>query len=92
MIVDDAVTLDRSITDQSVDACRTFTAEVVDLVRKKNAELAGQDLGWFLNLCQGDENPEDVFGSNLVRLREVKAKYDPRKTFSKGFVIEPTQQ
>ncbi|KAI0765178.1 FAD-binding domain-containing protein [Fomes fomentarius] len=81
----------RSITDQSVNACRTFTAEVVDLVRKKNAELAGQDLGCFLNLCQGDEKPEDVFGSNLGRLREVKGKYDPRKTFSKGFVIEPLQ-
>lgn len=58
-------------------------------MRNKNAELSGQDLGWFLNLCQGSELAEDVFGQNLPRLREVKATYDPKKVFSKGIVIEP---
>ncbi|KAI0747192.1 FAD-binding domain-containing protein [Daedaleopsis nitida] len=79
----------RSTTDESVEACRTFAAEVVQLVREKNTELSGSDLGWFLNMCQGDERPEDVFGENLPRLRKIKAKYDPKKMFSKGVAIEP---
>ncbi|KAI0765190.1 FAD-binding domain-containing protein [Fomes fomentarius] len=82
----------RFTTDQSVDACRTFTEEIVQFVRNKNAELSGQDLGWFLNLCQGNELAEDVFGRNLPRLQEVKAKYDPKKVFSKGIVIEPAHR
>ena len=28
-------------------------------------------------------------GENLSRLRKVKAKYDPKKVWSKGLVIEP---
>lgn len=72
-----------------MQACRDFTESVVQFVREKNTELAGQDIGWFLNMCQGNEKPEDVFGKNLTRLRKVKAKYDPKKVWSKGFVIEP---
>ncbi|RPD55588.1 FAD-binding domain-containing protein [Lentinus tigrinus ALCF2SS1-7] len=79
----------RSTTDESVDACREFTSDVVQFVRAKNAELSGQDLGWFLNMCQGDEKPEDVFGENLPRLRAVKATYDPGDVFNKGVSIEP---
>ena len=79
----------RSTTDASVQACRDFTRDVVQFVREKNAALAGRDMGWFLNMCQGHEKPEDVFGENLTRLRKVKAKYDPKKVWSKGLVIEP---
>ncbi|TBU47887.1 FAD-binding domain-containing protein [Dichomitus squalens] len=79
----------RSTTDASVQACKDFTESVVELVRKKNAELSGRDIGWFLNMCQGHEKPEDVFGDNYTRLRKVKAKYDPKKVWSKGIVIEP---
>lgn len=78
----------RSTTDASVQAARDFTTSVVSLVREKNAELA-TDLGWFLSMCQGDEKAEDVFGANLARLRDVKARYDPKKVWSKGIVIEP---
>ncbi|KAI0634698.1 FAD-binding domain-containing protein [Trametes polyzona] len=79
----------RSTTDASVAAARAFAAEIVQLVREKNAELSGRDLGWFVNMSQGDEKPEDVFGDHLPRLRRIKAKYDPKKVWSKGFVIEP---
>lgn len=58
-------------------------------MREKNAELSGKDLGWFLNLAQGSEKPEDVFGDNLHRLRKVKAKYDPKQVLHKGIMIDP---
>ena len=58
-------------------------------MREKNTELGGKDLGWFLNLCQGDESPEDVFRANLPRLRKIKAEYDGKKLWSKGFTIDP---
>ena len=53
-----------------MQACRDFTQSVVQFVREKNAALAGRDMGWFLNMCQGHEKPEDVFGENLARLRD----------------------
>ncbi|KAH9849000.1 FAD-binding domain-containing protein [Lenzites betulinus] len=79
----------RSTTDASVDAARAFTEQIVQFVREKNAELSGQDLGWFVNMSQGTEKPEDVFGEHLPRLRKIKAKYDPKNVWNKGFVIEP---
>ncbi|KAI0824925.1 FAD-binding domain-containing protein [Trametes gibbosa] len=79
----------RSTTDASVDAVRAFTEQTVQFVREKNAELSGKDLGWFVNMSQGTERPEDVFGEQLPRLRKIKAEYDPKKVWSKGFVIEP---
>lgn len=57
-------------------------------VREKNAQLSGQDLGWSVNLCAGDEKVEDVFGKHLPRLREVKRKYDPDQTWKKGVLID----
>ncbi|KAI0322969.1 FAD-binding domain-containing protein [Amylostereum chailletii] len=79
----------RSTTDASVEAVKAFNLSTVSYVRETNAALSGNDLGWFLNMCQGDERAEDVFGQNLPRLRKVKAKYDPKQIWSKGFVIEP---
>ncbi|KAH9945031.1 FAD-binding domain-containing protein [Epithele typhae] len=79
----------RSTTDDSVGACREFVASIVSLVREKNTELSGRDLGWAVNLCQGDEKTEDIFGEHLPRLRAVKAKYDPHMIWNKGAVLEP---
>lgn len=69
-------------------AAREFTATTVAYVREKNAQLSGQDLGWFVNLCAGDEKVEDVFGRHLPRLREAKRKYDPEQTWKKGVFID----
>lgn len=81
--------LSRSTTDASVEATRQFTTSIVSFVREKNTELSGKDLGWFLNLTQGSEKPEDVFGDNLYRLRKAKAKYDPKQVLYNGIVIDP---
>ena len=58
-------------------------------MREKSAALSGRDLGLWVSMAQGGERAEDVWGANLQRLRRVKAKYDPKKVFSKGVVIEP---
>ena len=85
----DAALARRSTTDEGVPACREFVNKVVTFVREKNAELTGSNLGLFLNMARGHERPEDLWGENLPRLRRIKAKYDPKKVFSKGVVIEP---
>ncbi|KAI0366057.1 FAD-binding domain-containing protein [Pilatotrama ljubarskyi] len=79
----------RSTTDASVAAIVQFTESTVQFVREKNAEFSRRDLGWFVNMCQGSENPEDVYGEHLPRLRRIKAKYDPKKVWNKGVVIDP---
>jgi Berberine and berberine like len=62
----------------------------VEYVREVDIEKSGRDNGVFINLCQGNEDKiEDVFGVNLPRLRKLKAKYDPEKIWSRGYVIEP---
>lgn len=61
--------------------------ETINFIRRRNAELSGKDYGFFMNMSEGSEKPEDVFGANLARLREVKAKYDLNNVFSKGVPI-----
>ena len=58
-------------------------------MRETSAKLSGRTLGTFVSMANGNERPENVWGDNLPRLRKIKAKYDPRKVFSKGVPIEP---
>ncbi|KAG6884720.1 hypothetical protein C0992_005870 [Termitomyces sp. T32_za158] len=64
-----------------------FVASTVAFIRSQNIKLSGKDYGYFLNMAQGDESPEDVFGDNLPRLSELKSKYDPHNLFKKGLPI-----
>ncbi|TFY79597.1 hypothetical protein EWM64_g4415 [Hericium alpestre] len=63
--------------------------DIADYIRQANTAHAGHDLGVLLSMAQGDEPPEAVFGPNLPRLRKLKAKYDPKNVWKKGFAIEP---
>ncbi|VDC03272.1 unnamed protein product [Peniophora sp. CBMAI 1063] len=74
----------RSTTDAFVAAVREITASTVAYVCEKNAQLSCRGLGWFVNLCAGDEKVEDVFGRHLPRLREAKRNYDPEQIWKKG--------
>ncbi|KAF8170789.1 FAD-binding domain-containing protein [Pholiota molesta] len=79
----------RSATEESVPAMRAFVSESTELMRQRNREKTGKDAGYWLNFAQGEELVEEVFGPNLPRLRKLKAKYDPKKLWSKGCLIEP---
>lgn len=68
---------------------RAFVSSTAAYIRQTNTEKAGKDLGVLGNFAQGDETSEDVYGTNLPRLRQLKAKYDPKILWSKGLVIEP---
>lgn len=88
-----------SVTDSCilVDLRRTSPSTHVALSRRRLSSSCVTRMrsfqvktwAWFLNLCQGNELAEDVFGQNFPRLRGVKATYDPKKVFGKGIVIEP---
>jgi Berberine and berberine like len=73
----------------SDDALFSFLSSTVDHIRKVDIEKSGRDIGGFINLCQDTEKVEDIFGVNLPRLRKLKAKYDPKKIWSRAHVIEP---
>lgn len=64
-------------------------ASVASYIREFNTHRTGEDLGVWLSMAQGDEGAEAVFGANLPRLRKVKARYDPKKLWNKGVIIEP---
>jgi hypothetical protein len=68
---------------------QAFVSSIAKYLRQSDALRTGKDLGIALSYARGDEAPEDVFGPNLPRLRKLKAKYDPKNVWSKGFVIEP---
>jgi hypothetical protein len=40
-------------------------------------------------VSEGDEKTEDVFGTNLAKLTEIKTKYDPENFFSVNYNIRP---
>ncbi len=44
------------------------------------------------NFASGRERVNDVFGENMGRLREVKAKYDPGFVFRKWYPIKPAEK
>ncbi|KAF8066753.1 FAD-binding domain-containing protein [Lyophyllum atratum] len=69
-----------------------FVARMTKLVQDTNVEKTGVRLltppGFVL--APGTVSAEDVYGSNLPRLRKLKAKYDPKKVWSRSLVdIEP---
>jgi len=69
-----------------------FVARMMKLVQDTNVKKTGVRLLTPPNfvLEPGTVSAEDVYGSNLPRLRKLKAKYDPKKVWSKSVVvIEP---
>ena len=78
-----------STTDQGVANMRAFTASATAYITQTNRAKTGRSPGYFLNFAQGDERIEEVHGPNLPRLRKLKAKYDPKKLWKTGCVIEP---
>jgi len=79
----------RNDFEESDEVVNDFVSSTTDYIRKADALKTGKDLGVTLCYARGHEAPEHVFGVNLPRLRKLKAKYDPKKVWSKGFVIEP---
>ncbi|GJJ15848.1 hypothetical protein Clacol_010126 [Clathrus columnatus] len=42
-----------------------------------------------VNMGLGTESPEEIYGENLQRLRELKTKYDPNQVFNKKYWTIP---
>jgi len=70
---------------------RDWVSKVAAYVKKQNEERTGIKLHTSTNFALGPEyeSQEDVYGENLTRLRKVKAKYDPKKVWRRGWAIEP---
>ncbi|KAF8883829.1 FAD-binding domain-containing protein [Infundibulicybe gibba] len=79
-------------TQPSSDAStREWVSRIATLVKDANTEKTGVKLPTPGNFSLGPDSVgvEEVYGSNLARLRKLKAKYDPKKVWSRGWVIEP---
>ncbi|KAH8094533.1 FAD-binding domain-containing protein [Cristinia sonorae] len=78
--------------DPSLDkSAKDWVAKITSYAKDKNEESTGKRLCTPTNWAQGPdyETLEEVFGENLLRLRKVKAKYDQKKVWRRGWVIEP---
>lgn len=64
---------------------KSWVHETADVIRSKYTAANG--LGVIPNIAHGEESAEDMFGPNVQRLREVKAKYDPDGVWKKGVRI-----
>ncbi|KAL0573078.1 hypothetical protein V5O48_008889 [Marasmius crinis-equi] len=79
-------------TDPADDAqMAQWTFDLVKFVRQKQVEKTGFKIPVPALFAQSPqtESPEDVWGVNLPRLRQLKGRYDPGKVWNKGWVIEP---
>ncbi|THH13191.1 hypothetical protein EW146_g7004 [Bondarzewia mesenterica] len=78
----------RNSRPETDEVSRAFVTSTAAFIRQTNIQKTGHDLGLLLNMAQGDEPAEAVFGLNLAKLRKLKAKYDPERMWTKGFVID----
>lgn len=81
----------RHANAESDGPAREWVAKTTKYIRETNTEKTGTKLATSTNFSLGPtyDSVEEVFGENLGRLKKIKAKYDPSKVWSKGWVIEP---
>lgn len=77
-----------------------WVSKISQIVNEENEKKTGKRLGTPLSLyfapssgegkvAGGENGVKEIFGENLPRLKAVKAKYDPKKVWSRGWVVEP---
>ncbi|KAG6865596.1 hypothetical protein C0993_007919 [Termitomyces sp. T159_Od127] len=68
-----------------------WASSIGNLVRTAQVEKTGKSLITPASFALSPQTvpPENIWGDNLPKLRKLKAKYDPKKVFSKGWCIEP---
>jgi hypothetical protein len=67
-------------------------AENIDFARDLFVSLSPHSDGTTYSnfVSEGDESKEAVFGPNLSKLMNIKAKYDPTNFFSMNYNIRPS--
>lgn len=82
---------DRHANPEADGVAREWVAKTTKYIRETNTERTGTKLATSTNFSLGPtyDSVEEVFGENLGRLKKIKAKYDPSKIWSKGWIIEP---
>ncbi|KAF9264369.1 FAD-binding domain-containing protein [Marasmius fiardii PR-910] len=68
-----------------------WASGITNLVRNAQVQKAGKPLITPASFALNPQTvpPEKIWGSNLPKLRKLKAKYDPKKVWTKGWFIEP---
>ncbi|KAM0300334.1 hypothetical protein HYE67_010473 [Fusarium culmorum] len=73
---------------------REFNRSICRKVRETNGYQADSGGHWskgpvgvYINVKAGGISPNDAWGANLPRLRELKKKYDPQNVFNKWHSI-----
>ncbi|RBR07417.1 uncharacterized protein FIESC28_10658 [Fusarium coffeatum] len=86
----DVLTLFGWETPDYDNAVREFNRSICKQVREANGYLAGSGGHWskgpvgvYVNVEAESISPEDAWGGNLTRLRELKKRYDPQNLFNK---------
>ncbi|PPR06269.1 hypothetical protein CVT24_000888 [Panaeolus cyanescens] len=71
-----------------------WAAGIGDLVRNAQVKKTGKALTTPASFALNPQvvTPEQVWGDNYPKLRKLKAKYDPKKVWSRGWCIEPDTQ
>jgi len=89
-----AIVQGRHTSPESDGPARAFVFKLTSIINDFNKQKTGKSFGVPANFAIGPgfESIQDVYGANLERLRKVKAKYDPKKVWSKGWVIEPANE
>lgn len=79
-------------TDPSLDGTiREFNRHICKQIRQTIGYTFGGDgaVGRYINIEADRVSPQDAYGVNLGRLRELKARYDPGNVFNKWHGIHP---
>ncbi|EPS44620.1 hypothetical protein H072_1398 [Dactylellina haptotyla CBS 200.50] len=96
LIAADFIWDDPALDEEVTAAAKDWMGKVRAMIKESNSQKGIADVGahvaattLYALITDGEEKLQAVFGPNLLKMKQVKAKYDPNMMWNKWYPVEP---